>query len=106
MYNITENLTVGASYRSQMKMKVKAGDAHVRYANALAQGILGESLDLINEANFKAEMPCPWVMGLGVSYKPVDRLTLAFDARLTGWHAYKRLDIEFLAEQLTLITRI
>ena len=101
MYNITENLTVGASYRSQMKMKVKAGDAHVRYANALAQGILGESLDLINEANFKAEMPCPWVMGLGVSYKPVDRLTLAFDARLTGWHAYKRLDIEFLAEQLT-----
>lgn len=101
MYNITENLTVGASYRSQMKMKVKAGDAHVRYANAIAQGILGESLDLINEANFKAEMPCPWVMGLGVSYKPVDRLTLAFDARLTGWHAYKRLDIEFLAEQLT-----
>lgn len=101
MYNITENLTVGASYRSQMKMKVKAGDAHVKYANALAQGILGESLDLINEANFKAEMPCPWVMGLGVSYKPVDRLTLAFDARLTGWHAYKRLDIEFLAEQLT-----
>lgn len=101
MYNITENLTVGASYRSQMKMKVKAGDAHVKYANAVAQGILGESLDLINEANFKAEMPCPWVMGLGVSYKPVDRLTLAFDARLTGWHAYKRLDIEFLAEQLT-----
>lgn len=100
MYNITENLTVGASYRSQIKMKVKAGDAHVRYANAIAQGILGESLDLINEANFKAEMPCPWVMGLGVSYT-VDRLTLAFDARLTGWHAYKRLDIEFLAEQLT-----
>ena len=101
MYNITENLTVGASYRSQMKMKVKAGDAHVRYANALAQGILGESLDLINEANFKAEMPCPWVMGLGVSYKPVDRLTLACDARLTGWHGDKRLDMELLAERLT-----
>lgn len=101
MYNATDRLTFGASYRSQMKMKVKAGNAYVKYANAIAQGILGESLDLINEANFKAEMPCPWVMGLGVSYKPVDRLTLAFDARLTGWHAYKRLDIEFLAEQLT-----
>lgn len=101
MYNITDQWTVGASYRSQMKMKVKAGDAYVKYANAMAQGILGESLDLINEANFKAEMPCPWVMGLGVSYKPTDRLTLAADARLTGWHAYKRLDIEFLAEQLT-----
>lgn len=101
MYNIDEQWTVGASYRSQMKMKVKAGDAYVKYANQVAQDILGESLDLINEANFKAEMPCPWVMGLGVSYKPTDRLTLAADARLTGWHAYKQLDIEFLAEQLT-----
>ncbi len=100
MYNITDQLTVGASYRSQMKMKVKAGDASVKYANQVASGILGESLDLINEANFKAEMPCPWVLGLGLSYKPVDRLTLAADARLTGWHAYKQLDIEFLAEQL------
>ncbi|MCM1355556.1 MAG: outer membrane protein transport protein [Staphylococcus sp.] len=101
MYNISDQWTVGASYRSKMAMKVKAGNASVKYANAVAQGLLGETLDLINDANFKAEMPCPWVLGLGVSYKPVSRLTLAFDARLTGWHAYKRLDIEFLAEQLT-----
>ena len=101
MYNINEQWTVGASYRSKMGMKVKAGNAHVKYANAIAQGILGESLDLINEANFTAEMPCPWVLSLGASYKPVDRLTLALDARLTGWKAYKTLDIEFLSEQLT-----
>lgn len=100
MYDITDRITVGASFRSKMAMKVKAGDASVKYANAVAQGILGETLDLINAANFTAEMPAPWVLGLGVSYKPVDRLTLAFDARLTGWHAYKQLDIEFLAEQL------
>lgn len=100
MYNITDQLTVGASYRSQMKMKVKAGNASVTYANKTSQTALGETLDLINAANFKAEMPAPWVLGLGVSYKPVDKLTLAFDARLTGWHAYKQLDVEFLAEQL------
>lgn len=100
MYNISRQWTAGVSFRTEMKMKVKAGDAHVRYANAVAEQLLGSSLDLINEANFKAQMPCPWVLGLGVSYKPVDRLTLALDARLTGWKAYKRLDIEFLAEQL------
>ncbi len=100
MYDILDNLTVGVSYRSKMMMKVKAGDAAVSYANPVAQGILGETLDLINNANFKAEMPCPYVLGLGVSYKPVSRLTLAFDARLTGWNAYKSLDVEFLAEQL------
>ena len=99
-YDITDRLTFGASYRSKMGMEVKAGNASVTYANAVAQGILGESLELINNANFKAEMPAPWVLGLGLSYKPVDKLTLAFDARLTGWHAYKQLDIEFLADQL------
>lgn len=101
MYNIDRRWTVGASFRSKMGMRVKSGDAYVRYANTVAQSILGESLDLINEANFKSEMPCPWVLSLGVSYKPVDRLTLALDARLTGWKAYKTLDIEFLNEQLS-----
>lgn len=100
MYDITDRLTVGASFRSRMPMKVKAGDATVSYANDLSQNLLGESLDLLNKANFKAEMPCPWVLGLGVSYKPIDRLTLAFDARLTGWHTYRQLDIEFLNEKL------
>lgn len=101
MFDVNEKITVGASYRTKMAMKVKAGDATVNYANEIAQNALGSTLDLINNANFKAEMPAPWVLGLGVSYKPIDRLTLAFDARLTGWHTYKTLDIEFLAEQLT-----
>lgn len=100
MYNINEQWTVGASYRSKMDMKVKSGEAHVSYANEMAQTLTGETLDLINNANFKAQMPCPWVLSLGASYKPTDRLTLAFDARLTGWHAYKTLNVEFLDEQL------
>lgn len=99
-YEIDDRWRVGASWRSQMGMKVKAGEASVEYANQIAQGVLGGTLDLLNEANFKAQMPCPWVFGLGVSYKPIDRLIIALDGRLTGWHAYKRLDIEFLAEQL------
>ena len=100
MYNIDEKWTVGASYRSQMKMKVKAGDAHLFYVNVQAEQMLGSSLNMLNEANFKAEMPAPWVLSLGVSYKPISKLTLAFDARLTGWNVYKSLDIEWLSEQL------
>ena len=101
MYDVTDRITLGASFRTKMMMKVDAGSAYVRYANSLTEQLLGSSLGLINEANFKAEMPCPWVFGLGISYKPADRLLLAFDARLTGWNAYKSLDIEFLSEQLT-----
>lgn len=99
-YRINRQWSVGASWRSQMGMKVKAGTASVEYANLVAQGVLGETLDLINSANFKAQMPCPWVFGFGVAYKPIPSVTVAADARLTGWHAYQRLDIEFLAEQL------
>lgn len=96
LYEFNDQWSLGASYRSQMKMKVKAGDATVSYANQLAQNLLGESLDIINEANFSAEMPCPWVFDFGLTYKPVKGLVIAADARLTGWHAYKSLDIEFL----------
>lgn len=100
MYDITDNLTVGASFRTKMMMKVKAGEATVDYANEIARAILEKDLNIINSANFAAEMPCPYVLSFGVSYKPVDKLTLALDAQLTGWRAYKTLSIDFLAEQL------
>ncbi len=55
----------------------------------------GLYLDNLNYANFSAQMPCPYVLTAGVAYKPIERLTLAFDAQLNGWGTYKNLDIEF-----------
>ncbi len=100
MYEINRQWNVGASFRTEMKMKVGAGTASVSYANEVARQILESKVGLINQANFKASMPCPWVLSLGTSYKPIDNLILAFDARLTGWHTYKSLDIEFLNPSL------
>ncbi|MDE7461506.1 MAG: outer membrane protein transport protein [Paramuribaculum sp.] len=101
MFDVSDRVTVGASFRSKMMMKVKAGEATVDYANEVARAILEGDLNIINSANFAAEMPCPYVLNFGVSYRPTSRLTLALDAQLTGWHAYRHLDIDFLAEQLT-----
>ena len=95
MYDILDNLTVGVSYRSKVKMTVDAGRASISYANAQAQVLLSE-LDIINSTNFAASMPCPYVLSIGASWKPLDRLTVAADARLTGWKTYSKLDIEFL----------
>lgn len=102
MWDITPRVTVGASFRQEMKMKVKRGEASVSYANELAQTLLQEKLNLLNKANFTAEMPCAAVYNLGVSYRPIDALVLAFDAQLTGWKAYRHLDIEFLSDQLSI----
>jgi len=95
MYDIDSRWTVGASFRSKMNMRVKAGDAVVEYADEMARMVLGERLDNLSYTNFRASMPCPYVLTFGVSYKPVERLTLAFDAQLNGWKTYKKLDIEF-----------
>ncbi|MDE6527663.1 MAG: outer membrane protein transport protein [Muribaculaceae bacterium] len=95
MFDITDQWTIGASFRSKMGMKVKAGDASVEYADEMARTVLGSTLDNLNYANFSAKMPCPYVLTFGVAYKPVERLTLAFDAQLNGWGTYKNLDIEF-----------
>ena len=78
-----------------MGMKVKAGIATVDYANEAIKERLETVVGLINKANFSAEMPCPWVLNIGGAFKPTDRLTLAADVQLTGWKAYKELNIEF-----------
>jgi long-chain fatty acid transport protein len=100
MWDIDKHWTIGASWRSQMSMTVKSGRATVNYANEVARGILEPRLNLLHEANFTATMPACWVWNFGVSYRPIQKLVLAFDAQLTGWNKYKSLDIDFLSEQL------
>lgn len=100
LWDITPAVSVGASFRSKMDMKVKKGTASLSYANETAQAILQKQLGILNQANFSASMPCASVFNVGVSYKPISKLLLAFDAQLTGWSSYKQLDIEFLSESL------
>lgn len=101
MWDINEKVTVGASYRSKMNMTVKNGTAALSYANDLAASVLQSQLGVLNQANFTATMPAASVLNFGVSYRPVKKLLLACDAQLTGWSAYKSLDVEFLSEALT-----
>lgn len=94
MWDINDKITVGASYRSKMDMKVKAGDATLTYANAVAEQALS-SLTNLDKANFSAQLPAVSVLSFGVSYKPIERLTLAFDAQMSGWSDYEELNIDF-----------
>lgn len=95
MYDIDKHWTIGANFRSKMGMKVKAGVAQVDYATDVTRQMLESKIGLINEADFSSEMPCPYVIDAGVSYRPTDKLTLAADVQFTGWKTYKNLDIEF-----------
>lgn len=99
MWDINDKITVGASYKSKMDMKVKSGDAKLTYANEFAESQLS-SITGLDGANFSAKLPAVSQLTFGVSYKPIKKLTLAFDAQLSGWGAYEELNIDFLGEKL------
>lgn len=101
MYDITDQWTVGFNYRSKMMMKVKSGEASLRFANSHSEAILDNVIGLLNQSQFSAEMPCAAIYNFGVSYRPTNSWTFAFDAQLTGWNAYNQLDIAFLDEALS-----
>lgn len=100
MYDINDRFTVGASFRSRINMKVPAGDITVSYANEYAEKLLQEQLALMNGTQFKAEMPQPYSLVFGATYRPTQKWEVSADAHLTGWSTYKQLDIEMLSEQL------
>ncbi len=100
LWDIDSKWSAGVSWRSQQTMKVRSGEATVTYANEVAKQILEQRLDMMHRANFKSQMPAPWVLNFGVAYRPIPRLVIAADAQLTGWKAYDRLDVEFLSEQV------
>ncbi len=95
MYDINERWTIGADFRTKMQMKVKAGIAQVDYATETTRKTLEQKVGLINEANFTAAMPAPYVLNAGASFRPTDKLTLAADVQFTGWKTYKTLNIDF-----------
>ena len=97
MYDINDKFTVGVSYRSKVKARVKEGDVRLSYANELGfKGLLGQVNGLVNQlegmgiaipgipkdgiqippldqATFSAELPLPDNWNVGLTYKPTDR---------------------------------
>jgi long-chain fatty acid transport protein len=79
-YNATDQLNLGLSYRSRVKIKVD-GTAEVR-----------APLGLSNSA--QTEITLPDLIQFGASYKASDNLTLNADLDYTWWSTYDRLVIK------------
>ncbi|MCM1021043.1 MAG: outer membrane protein transport protein [Muribaculum sp.] len=98
LYDINKKWSVGASFRTEQKLKVKTGDASAVYTSEEAENILKNYLNALN-TQFKASMPMPWVLTVGTSYYTTERLKLAFDVAMTGWKSYNELFIDFNSDQ-------
>ena len=123
MYDVCDKVTIGLSYRSKIKMRVKEGEASLNYANRRIEDLFTNMEDLLakygpmlnqllgvtvpnisipkyDEGSFRAELPLPSNTTLGVSYRPTDRWELALDLQYVGWNAYDSLNVYFNEAEL------
>ena len=122
MYDVCDKLTIGLSYRSKIKMRVKEGEASLTYANQNIENLFANmelllakysplvaqmgiqlpsiSVPKYDQGSFRAELPLPSNTTLGVSYRPTDRWELALDIQYIGWNAYDSLNVHFNEAEL------
>lgn len=94
LWQINNRWSVGAMFRSKTTLKVNKGNAAVSY-NGIAEQMLSPTLDYLNQTNFSAELPEPYIFTAGVAFRPTPRWLIEADVQLNGWKTYKTLDIEF-----------
>lgn len=91
-----DKLSIGLTYRSQVNMKVKAGDA--KFTN------LPASLEAnFPNGDFSAELPLPQVLTLGFGFTPTEKLSFALDVNYVGWKAYDTLSFDYVNNTSSLI---
>lgn len=86
-YKPIERFSIGLTYRSQVNMKIKDGDATFTVPSSLASNF--------PNGKFKAELPLPSVLTLGLAYDVSSKLALALDINYVGWKAYDTLSFDY-----------
>lgn len=97
MYDVCDKVTLGLSYRSRIRMKVKEGTAELDYASEKIKTMLDATGQIppLDKGTFHAQLPLPSNTTLGVSYRPTDRWEVALDLQFVGWQAYDSLNVVF-----------
>jgi len=100
-----KDLSFGVSYRSEITLHIK-GDANFQAttpAGLSAMGVdyttLPSSAIPFTRTRFTSTasttITLPDSLSMAVAWKPIEKLTLEFDAERTGWSSYNKLEIAF-----------
>ncbi|HET6226652.1 MAG TPA: outer membrane protein transport protein [Bacteroidia bacterium] len=82
-----EELSIGITYRSQVNMNVKNGEATFTVPSSLSANF--------PNGKFTSSLPLPQVLTLGLASALNKKLTLAFDLNFVGWNAYDTLAFDY-----------
>jgi len=91
-FQASDKLSIGASYRSEVKMKVDGGDATFNVPPSTVSPL---GLFPAGGTKFDATLPLPATATVGFGYKVNDKLTLALDYNYVFWSAYKELKFDY-----------
>ncbi len=83
----TRKLSFALSYRSQVNMRVKFGNANFNVAKGVAANF--------PNGKFTATLPLPQVITFGTRYQVNEKLNLVADINYVGWKAYDTLAFDY-----------
>jgi len=107
LYDILpDKLAFGVGFRSPSKMKISEGKTEISYTIPSKDPIeIMETISAINnelpkyeKGSFSLEFPLPANLNAGVSFRPIEKLLLAFDWQFVLWSAYDELAVYFTDE--------
>ncbi|MDQ3046397.1 MAG: outer membrane protein transport protein [Bacteroidota bacterium] len=84
---VTEKLSIGINYRSQVNIKVKGGSADFVVPSSVAH--------FFPSTTFSTGINLPQMATLGFGYAANSKLKLALDINYVGWSSYDSLKIDF-----------
>lgn len=86
-YDLNKKASLGLTYRSQVNMKLKNGQADFTVPSSLDQNFPDQA--------FTGSLPLPSVTTLGFAYKATDKLSCVLDINYVGWKAYDTLAFDY-----------
>ncbi len=93
MFRPTEDLTIGANYRSEIILSAEDGDADF-------ENVPNSPLTPFADTTFDASLPLPAEITVGLSYKFCKKWLFAFDYNRSFWDVYESLDIDWADENI------
>lgn len=112
LWDITDEWSLGMTWRSRMNMKVNSGHGTLNYGSEQAHQYLtfmnqvltmagqDPAIPGLDQGTFNAELPLPTSVTWGVSFRPTPKWEFAVDLQWVGWSAYKALNVEFNEPEL------
>lgn len=86
-YKPSSNISFGATYHSQVDMKLDKGKATFTVPASLAANF--------PSGNFSTSLALPKIITLGMGYTPTKRLAFAVDLSMIGWKCFDTLTFDY-----------